>query len=151
MSSHISELDSLEDRWLLGEVAITDGTLFVRLNQAAEPFIAHPHLGIKLGFAIPFNSPPEQGLPNPNENEMLAELEETICDGVYAAATGIHVLTLTAPEAKELVFYVADGADIGALHESLRAQSNTHDVQCLAVRDPDWESYREFLPSPNGG
>ena len=147
MNTQFPELDSLKDRWLLGEVPLADGTLFVRLNQAAAPYVADPRLSVKLGFAIPFNSQPEGGVPNPDENGTLASLEDMIRDAVSAATTGIHALTLTAPDAKELVFYIAEGADIGTLHESLRAQSSTHDVQCRATREPEWDSYRGFLPS----
>ena len=125
--------------------------MFVRLNEAAHPYIGHAELGIKLGFAIPFNVPAQNGGPDPTENETIADLEDTIIDAVAAATNGIHVLTLTAPEAKELVFYISEGSDIGSLHESLRAKSDTHDVQCMAVRDPEWESFREFSPQTEDG
>lgn len=151
MTEPIPELNPLEDRWLLGEIDLDNGTLLVRLNQTAQHLMAHPQLGIELKFAIPFNSPPQQGVPNPAENEILAELEDTIRNAVDAATTGVHVLTLTAPEVRELVFYIAEGADIGALHQSLQAQSDTHDLQCMAVRDADWATYRSFLPPSNDG
>ncbi len=147
MNAPLNDLNALEDKWLLGQIPLQDGTLFVRLNQAAEPFMGHPELGIKLGFAIPFNAPPEGGVPSPDENEAVAELEDQIRDAVAGATKGIHVLTLTAPEVKELVFYIAEGADISSLHELLRSKCDSHEIQCMAVRDPGWQSFRQFLPS----
>ncbi|MCC9603700.1 DUF695 domain-containing protein [Stieleria sp. JC731] len=141
-----NDLNASDHMWLLGSVAMEDGTLLVRLNESANQWAGHPDLGIKLGFAIPFKLPPKGGVPNADENESLGELEDKIIATVTSQATGIHVLALTAPTVKELIFYISEGADIGAIHEHLQSLSTTHDVQCMAVRDADWNSYYDFFP-----
>ncbi|MCD0462065.1 DUF695 domain-containing protein [Roseiconus lacunae] len=150
MPLNANDLDPNSHEWMLGQIKLEDGNLFVRLNRSAEQLAGTPELGIKLGFAIPFNRPPQGGVPNADENQAIAPLEDQIIETVLEQATGIHVLTLTAPNVKELVFYIAEGADIQSMHERLRASSKTHDVQCMAVRDANWESFREFLPPTDG-
>ena len=47
---------------------------------------------------------------------------------------------------KEFVFYIAPGLDITSLHEALRKEVPSHDLQCMAVEEPGWESFRGFVP-----
>ena len=140
------ELDADNHKWMLGQMRLESGTLLVRLNETAKNYVAHPELGIKLGFAIPFNSEPVGGMPNPEENDVLNLFEDQVIETVASNAVGIHVLTLTAPHVKELVFYIAENADIGSMHEQLQATSASHEVQCMAVREPDWGTFLDYLP-----
>jgi hypothetical protein len=55
-------------------------------------------------------------------------------------------MTLTTGVMKEFVFYIPSGRDIAGLHSALRAEVPTHDVQCMAVKEPNWNSFREFTP-----
>lgn len=105
----------------------------------------HPALPIKLGFAIPLLRPNEGGLPDPNENAELAPIEDLIAERVLAGGEGLHAMTLTTGIMKEYVFYVPAGLDIAALHAALRAEVSSHDVQCMAIEEPDWESFRDFV------
>ncbi|WP_218933443.1 DUF695 domain-containing protein [Rubripirellula lacrimiformis] len=143
----MDNLDSLKGKWTLRKVPLKRGTLLVSINEAAVPYVGNPKLGIKLGFAIPYNLPPDAGAPDPEENDDVSKLEDAICEIVAAQTTGIHVLTLTAPDAKELVFYVTEGVDVAQLHELARAKTDNYDVQCMAQRDPQWLSFQEFLPA----
>jgi hypothetical protein len=47
---------------------------------------------------------------------------------------------------KELVFYIPEGVDIKTLHESIGASVSTHEVQCMAVIENDWRTYRDMVP-----
>lgn len=135
-----------EQRWSVAQAEHDGVVLVVRCNETAGEWAGHAELPVKLGFAIPLNRPNPGGLPNPAENAELGEVEDLIARLVPAAAVGVHALTLTTGETKELVFYIAPGADIAKLHDDIREQVASHDVQCLAVEDRKWRTYRAFAP-----
>ena len=143
--------DPNEHRWSVVELDCDGTPLFVRINESARSVVGHADLGIKLGFAIPMQAAVGTNLPDPTENEALAELEDKIIETVANGAEGIHVLTLTNAAMKELIFYIKPGADIAAMHESLRGPDMSHDVQCQAVWDREWNAFLEFLPDKDGG
>jgi hypothetical protein len=103
-------------------------------------------LTCQFGFAIPLKHPDETGLPGPAENAELYPIEDLITREVSAKTRGIHALTLTTDTMKEFVFYIAPGADIANLHETIRSQVSSHDVQCIAVEEANWDSYRALVP-----
>ena len=134
-------------RWGVAEADVDSSPLIVRYNQSARDWIAHSQLPIKLGFAIPLNSPNENGLPDPEENEQLNEIEDVVLRLVASRTPALHVLTLTTGIMKEFVFYIPRGVDIRSLHESIQTAVVTHKVQCMATSDPKWGSYMQFSPT----
>jgi hypothetical protein len=118
--------------------------LIVRFNASAKDWTGHKELQVKLGFAIPLNNPHPGGLPDPEENQQLNDIEDIVRREVQAKTIGIHVLVLTTGTMREFVFYVAAGADIAAIHQAAQHAVGTHEVQCQAIMDPDWDAYNCF-------
>lgn len=135
-----------DHRWGLAQAEDEGRVLLVRYNQTAGQWAGHPNLPVKLGFAIPLNRPNEGGLPDPDENAELGPIEDLISREVLSATHGVHALTLTNGVMKELVFYIGPGTDVGKLHERVRSKVLSHEVQCMAVEERGWESYRGFAP-----
>ena len=135
-----------QHRWGVAQADNNGTPILVRFNQTAGQWAGHSDLPVKLGFAVPLNHPNQGGLPDAAENAVLLEVEDVICRHVSQKATGLHALTLTTGVMKEWVFYVARGADIATLHADIRSQVASHDVQCMAVEELRWESYRAFVP-----
>ena len=135
-----------EQVWSVSQADYGSGPLLVRFNEAAQKLARHSGLQVKLGFAIPLNRPNEGGLPSADESEELAAVEELIARRVLANAVGIHAMTLTTGVMQEYVFYISPGPDIAGLHAALREEISSHDVQCMAVEEPGWQSFREFVP-----
>jgi hypothetical protein len=133
-------------RWTVAIAEMDDGPLLVRINDSARELAGHAGLPIKLGFAVPLNQPNPGGHPDPAENEALGAVEDLVAQRVFEATIGIHVLTLTNGVMKEFVFYIPAGVDIARLHEGLRADVTTHDLQCIAEQEPKWQSFRSFVP-----
>ena len=133
-------------RWALAQTRGEGSNLLVRYNQTAGDWAGHPELPVKLGFAIPLNRPNRGGLPDPEENAELGAIEDLISREVFSATRGIHALTLTDGAMKELVFYVVPGTDVAKLHETIRSKVSSHDVQCMAVVEREWDSYRALVP-----
>lgn len=142
----LPSVSSEDQRWGVAEAKFDSSPVIIRYNESAREWVGHSELPIKLGFAIPLNSPHEGELPEPEENWQLNEIEDTILSEIESRTRAIHVLVLTTGVMKELVFYIPSGVDIQAIHESIQAAVDTHQVQCIAVREPKWDSYRQFAP-----
>ncbi|TWU00907.1 DUF695 domain-containing protein [Stieleria varia] len=146
MAVDLDQLPGDDAQWSLARAETDSGILFIRRNQSAEPFLGHPELGIKLGFAIPYQVASGRDVPDSAENEQVSAIEDQIIAKVAQSATGVHVLTLTDPTCKELIFYIKPGADIASIHQSLMAECTSHEIQCMAEHDASWELYLQFCP-----
>jgi hypothetical protein len=135
-----------QHRWSVAQGDYEGAPLIVRYNHTAADWVGHPDLPVKLGFAIPLVHPNQGGGPNPEENAELGTIEDLISQEVLSKTRGVHALTLTTGMMKELVFYIAPGADIGTLHEGIQSRVKSHDVHCVALEEANWESYRAFGP-----
>ena len=120
--------------------------VLVRYNATVREYVGHPELPIKLGFTVPLNRPNDDGLPDSTENAELDSIEDIIVRRVASTTRGTYVLALTTGVMKEFVFYVEPGADIESLHQEIIVEVSSHDVQCIADKEPKWESYRAFVP-----
>jgi hypothetical protein len=134
-----------EQRWSLVQGNYGGGPLLVRFNEAARELAGHPELSIKLGFAVPLNRPNKGGLPDAAENQQLTLVEDLIAQRVLAEAVGLHAMTLTTGVMKEYVFYITPGLNIAAVHAALRESVSSHEVQCMAIEEPGWKSFRAFV------
>jgi hypothetical protein len=90
------------------------------------------------------NHPNPGGLPDAEENRVLGALEERIHALLKAGGPVLHVLAITTGSFKEFVFYLRDSDSIGPVHDRLRAEVSSHQIQCQAYRDPDWDVYAAF-------
>jgi len=140
-------ISSDDMQWMVGESDYGGSPLLIRVNTSAREWAGHPALPIKLGFAVPLNAPSEGGLPDPEENDQLDEIEDIIRDQVEARTKGVHVLVLTTGTMKEFVFYVPRDLDFPALHQAIQAAVSTHEVQCVGEHEPKWDTYQQFNPA----
>lgn len=147
MTGELDPLSYIEDpsyKWSICETDYGGKPLFVRRNVTAEEWIGHAELPVKLGFAVPLELSNEYGLPNPEESEVLNAVEDLIIHYLNSQTRGIHALVLTTGRMKEFVFYIPHNVDIQAIHENIKQSVPEHDVQCMAVNEPDWESFQLF-------
>jgi hypothetical protein len=142
--STIPPIDPDAHRWGIAEGSYDNSPLLLRINATAKEWVGHKDLGIKLGFAVPLNSPDDGGLPTPEENYQLNDVEDAIVREVEAKTKGIFALVLTTGTMKEYVFYIPENVDIESIHKAIQSSVKTHEVQCIAVRDPDWSTYKQF-------
>lgn len=140
----LTQLNDLDDSWTIAEGSHGDGPMLVRINTSAKRWAGHPELGIRVGFAIPLNHPNPSGLPDAQENRVVGDLEDRIRGLLKAGGPVVHALAITTGTFKEFVFYLKNGESIGPVHEQLRAEVTSHQVQCMAYRDPAWEVYASF-------
>ena len=135
-----------DNNWGVAQTDDDGSPLIVRYNQAARDWCGHPKLPVKLGFAIPLNRTNEGGLPDSDENRQLNEIEDLLLREIDGRTRAMHALTLTTGKMREFVFYVPQGTDIKSLHEMIRSAVATHEVDCMADIERDWDTYRQFSP-----
>jgi len=145
----ISTLPKLSDdshSWGVAQADVDSSPLIIRYNESAQSWVGHPELPIKLGFAIPLNSPNEGGLPHSDENEQLNDIEDIAVREIEARTQSLLAMVLTTGVMKEFVFYIPKGTDIKSIHEAIQSAVTTHEIQCMAINEPKWDSYRQFAP-----
>jgi hypothetical protein len=140
----IDDLNEDGDLWSVMQASTTDGPMLVRINTTAKRWAKHPSLGIRVGFAIPLNKSDPGGLPESLENFELNQLEDKILFYLKSSGPAIHVLSITTGTFKEFVFYTENGDSVAGIHENLRSETTSHDVQCMAEHDPKWTVYGSF-------
>ena len=134
-----------EGTWQISQGESGGNPIAVRANTHLKPFAGDTERTIKIGFAVPLNSPNEGGPPDPDENEALAAVEDKIAGEVAAAGGSVQALAITTGTFKEFVFYAKPGLDIKAIHEKLMSEITSHEVQCYAQMEPDWATCKEFV------
>ncbi|WP_197065232.1 DUF695 domain-containing protein [Massilia sp. 9096] len=140
----IDDLNEDEELWSVMRASTADGPMLVRINTTAKRWSKHPSLGIRVGFAIPFEHPNFDEGSFSSENAVLNQMEEKILSYLKLSGPAIHVLTITTGTFKEFVFHIQNGGSVAGIHERLRVETTSHDVQCIAVRDPEWTVYASF-------
>jgi hypothetical protein len=141
----IESLDIDDDAWSVSMGTLPDGPMVVRKNTAAQRWAGHPLLQTRVGFAIPLNQPNPGGLPDDDENHLLAQAEDLILARLKSAGPTIQVLAITTGTFKEFVFHIQNGDAIPAVHEQLRDEIVTHFLQCTGPQhDPQWDLYASF-------
>ncbi|QDV16387.1 hypothetical protein Pan153_10140 [Gimesia panareensis] len=133
----------MEDQWAVGQAEWEGQPLFVRYNTSVQDGHRKGDYPIKVGFALPFHAPSAEGLPGEDEMEQLGEIEELMED--YLGSDGVLVLVLTTGGMRELIFYVRPNTDIAGVHQRLMEDVTSHEVQCMGVEEPGWDSYYAFV------
>ena|SRR5476649_2866773 len=141
----IASLNSDGEKWSVLEAPAASGPMLIRINATARQWAKHPELGIRVGFAIPLNQPNPGALPDSAENFTLNQVEDKIFDYLKSSGPAIHVLSITTGTFKEFLFYIKSGDIIPYVHEKLKAEITSHDVQCIAEHDAKWTVYSSFL------
>lgn len=140
----IDNLNPNTDKWSVLQGSADDGPMLIRINTSAQNWAQHPLLNIRVGFAVPLNQPNPGGLPDASENLVLNQLEDVISGYMSASGPAIHALSITTGTFKEFVFYMQNSDAIPGIHQTLQTEITSHDVQCMAEHDPEWDVYKSF-------
>jgi hypothetical protein len=135
-----------EGTWKIFQGEFDGNPIVVRTNFHLLPFAGDTELTLKISFAIPLNAKVPGGLPEPEENAAIAEIEDEIFGALRSQGSVVEALAITTGTYKEFVFYSKPGIDIKSIHEGLMTRIRSHEVQCIAEMDPDWEIYKEYAP-----
>lgn len=118
--------------------------IFTRFNTGVWASRDRREHRIQIGVAVPLNDPNEHGPPHGDEHDELNAIEDLVVEVAGERATLVGVITTQSM--REFVLYARDHDWIAGFHEELRRRVAHHEVQVMGQRDPDWETYRTFVP-----
>lgn len=141
----LADLTDENQKWSVIGSKNESGPVIVRVNNSAIEWAKHPELNIRVGFAVPLNSPNPGGLPDGEENFLLNDIEDGLCELLKKTGSSIQVLAITTGQFKEFVFYIQNGDGIENAHKEAVARFPSHDIQCIGENDPEWQVYNEWV------
>jgi hypothetical protein len=131
------------DDWNILQGTFEGRPMFARFNPGFRAASDRGEYGIQVGVAIPLNAPNEHGLPAPPELEQLDQIEDEVVEKARDRAVLVGVFTTSSM--REFVLYTRTSDWVESFHHELEVAVPTHEVQCMAQRDPDWNVYRTFV------
>jgi len=131
-----------DEQWSVATGENQGKPMLVRVNTTVKQYAGHRDMPIRLGIAIPFAAPREDGLPNEAESAQLSDIEDRLHRAL--GSSGRLVVILTTSGMREFVSYVGSREVAESVAQSLRAATSTHEVQFYAEADPTWELYLQF-------
>jgi hypothetical protein len=133
-----------EHNWQVAQISFEGNPLIIRINDSLKSFIGKTDHTLKIGFAIPLNHPNPGGMPLPEENQEINLIEDEIVEALKRQGSVVQALTITSGTFKEFVFYTKLDMDVKSVHENLQASISSHEVQCVAQIENNWETYKDF-------
>ena len=139
------ELNMDDHKWSVDETTLNDLPFYIRFNTSLSSAKYKEKFPMKVGFTIQFNDNSPVGLPTDEEAQELNVVEDSIIDLVQKQ--GVQALSLTSGGIREFIFYVQENTDIASIHQSLLNNIKTHEVHCMGLEEPNWDTYNEYTPS----
>lgn len=89
-----------------------------------------------------------QGLPTPEEADVLNALEERLTPALSAAADLHYVGRATMPGFRDLLYYAADGPQADAILRKQAALRQARSFEYTVAEDPTWSHVAPVLAEP---
>jgi hypothetical protein len=130
--------------WAMLEGENDGQPMLVRRNESVEQFAGHHELPFRLGLAVPFLEPDENGFPSPDETGDLDDIEDGLVAYLQDEQVGVLTMVITTAGMREFVSYIRS-AEVGeAAVQAAAAAGNDHEIQYYVEEDPEWELYSQF-------
>lgn len=128
------------DSWMLGQTTLDGETIFIRI---ADSPTRKRRLTHRFGIAIPFEGVIDGKYPDAETGNYLAMLEDALL-ARFRSMRVEHVLALTLPNVRELVFYTSDPVGMKSALNEVRRQFPNTAFQQYAKEDRNWSAYQHF-------
>ena len=137
--------DVIPDQWTMLRGQYEGRPLLVRVRSGARKLVGSPRHPIRIGVAIPFRAPTEEGMCSPEELAQLEAFEDALVS--RAGGSAVLVAVITTSGTREFVLYTGASEWVAQFHEDLRAALPSHRVDVIAETDPTWSVYLQLCPS----
>jgi Family of unknown function (DUF695) len=122
-----------------------DGTpMLVRRNDTVKGYVGHQELPFRMGLAVPFLRPDENGFPATDVVGDLDAIEDALVDYLEQHQVGALVLVITTDGMREFVSYMRSMATADSAVEAAAAGGEDHEVQYYVEEDPAWDLFSQF-------
>jgi hypothetical protein len=129
--------------WYIYRGGDAKGELHARFDHDAAPLAGRPEYEIQVGLAVPLLDPGPDGLPLDDELPALDAIERVVVE--EAGARAVLVGVISTGGVREFVLYTGDGQWLEEFQGAVSAAVETHEIQMMARRDPEWLVYRAFV------
>lgn len=136
----------LPEEWIVATGVVEGKSAITRFDHGLKAVLAHPSFRTRIGIAVPFTHPTENGLPGQEEIDQLSELEDAIRIRLREGNESLFAGVITTGGMREFVFYTSSEAGAVARIESLRRETTHHEIQHVLNDDPDWQVFKTFAP-----
>jgi len=133
-----------ESSWTVSKGDYQGRPMVLRINVGAEELAGHAEYRFRIGVAVPLRSPSESGLPMPEENLEVNEIEDLLCGGFERDRAALHAISIATQGMKEFVFYTKAPKEAARTFEELRAKVTSHELQCVIAEDAQWSVYKQL-------
>lgn len=129
--------------WYIYRGGDAQGELHARFDHDARAFAGRPEYEIQVGLAVPLLEAGPDGLPLEHELPALDAIEQVVVR--EAGDRAVLVGVISTGGVREFVLYTGDGQWLEEFQGAVSAAVETHEIQMMARRDPEWLVYRAFV------
>ena len=136
--------DKTRPKWLSATTHYEGQPMALRVRPAVdsdENRARYPHVAL---VSHELAEVTDNGLPEANYNESLAEFDQDVHRFVERDADGLMVLVETFCGKRNYYAYVADDARVEARVEELKAKYPQHSLSARGGEDAEWALYSEY-------
>ena len=131
---------NIKDEWFIAEGRHEGQRLLVRLNIGARPMVGDKQYPFKVGIAIQFKSPQADGMPNEDELQRFARIEDMLFNRFDVEHTGVLCIVITTGGMREFVIY-SKIDNVSDMIEDVSLHFPTYDFQHYVEQDKNWDEF----------
>jgi len=130
--------------WTLLKGKHNGRVMLILSNDVLRKCIAHPEYPYRVGIAVPFVTPDDNGLPSDGELQQLEAIEDTLSEVLSADNESLLAIVITTCGMREFVLYTGAPEQVKVKFEKLKGMIETHRLQMIVEGDKSWKVYKEF-------
>ena len=139
----------LPDRLPAGSWGIVQGSnqgtlLLARVRKGLGAIVGHAAYPFRVGIATRVRATAANGMPTPEENATLQDLEDRLSRALEVEREALLVVALTTNGVKEWVLYTSDPDATKRRMQDFAPTVSTHKLQIVVGEDKGWAVYRQF-------
>src|SRR5262249_45097009 len=135
---------ALPDSWSVFEGQHGAYRMVGALRDGVAPLMGHPAYKHQAGIALILERPRADGMPEPDESELIYGLEDKIHEKLEEANQSLLVAKWFVHGCRELVFYTTDVKALSRLLDEIASKGTRNQMQLTTNKDPDWKVLRTF-------
>jgi hypothetical protein len=142
-----TELANLKvgDSWTVCEGEYNGKPLLARVNVGLKPLVADSRYQHRIGVAVPFNSPDENGFPSGEESWKVSEIEDLLVAELEIHHESLFAVVITTGGMREFVFYTSDPHTAETKLKALAERIDSYQLQRVIEPDAGWTVYHQFV------
>ena len=114
------------------------------MRKGLGTIVGHAAYPFRVGVATRVRATAANGMPTPEENATLQEVEDRLSRALEVDRETLLVVVLTTNGVKEWVLYTSDPDATKRRMQAFAPTVSTHRLQMVVAQDTAWVVYRQF-------